>query len=100
MLKLDGRIPCTFEPTPYPPELHQLSSSTVLGMPVRNLISLWEPSQYGLMAEAPQRHRATVFRCRGTGSPDGVTISKSPRIRIGPSGQSTTELGSPGCLVS
>jgi hypothetical protein len=28
MLKLDGRIAFTFEPTPYPVELHQLSSST------------------------------------------------------------------------
>lgn len=53
---------------------------------VSNFISLCVPSQYGLMADPPQRHRATVSRSRGSGTPSGVTISKSPRTSSGPFG--------------
>src|SRR5215218_8683912 len=41
------------------------------------------------MADSATRPRATVCRCRGTDCPVGVTISKSPRTRSGPSGQTT-----------
>jgi hypothetical protein len=61
------------------------------GVSVRKLIILCVPSQYGLMAEAPHLQRATVLRRRTTGSPEGVTTSKSPRTRMGPSGQRMSE---------
>jgi|SRR6478752_7293146 hypothetical protein len=67
------------------------------GVRCGTLMSLCVPSQYGLMAEAPHRLSATVFRSRGTAPPDGVRIAKSPRTIRGPSGQTTIELGAASC---
>ena len=61
----------------------------VEGSSVLNFVSLWVPSQKGLIVEAPQRHRAMVFLIRGISSPVPVTSSKSPRTNSGPLGQAT-----------
>src|SRR5690606_1073275 len=57
---------------------------------VRNPTTLCEPSQYGLMPDAPQRHSATVRRRRGAGVPSGRRISTSPRTSSGPCGPAGT----------
>jgi hypothetical protein len=52
----------------------------------RKPTDLWEPSQNGLIAEAPQRHSATTARVCGMSSPSRPSSSTGPRHRTGPSG--------------
>lgn len=52
-------------------------------------MTLWLPSQRGLVAERPQRHRATG-PLRYTSTPSMSHSAKSPRTISGPSGYGVT----------
>src|SRR4051794_29597683 len=65
-----------------------------------NPVRAWDPSQNGLLADCPHRHREiTVRPANPKAAPVGSRISKSPSIRIGPLFKTLTFVGIKGMVA-